>query len=198
MTGTVNNQVTVAGLVFNAQRSVESDGAVILSPTLPAAVSGTLTTRTDNTTGTLTLASGHGVTTGARLDVYFGSGLRRYGVTVGTVSGNSVPISGGTGDNLPVLNAAVTAMVPVLENFPVAGADLKGLFFGCDSPAVAVIRKSGPATVVALTATGSTGSYQWDAGSGVTNPFGSDVSVDVYLSHGGTAARQLRLVGQRD
>jgi hypothetical protein len=198
MTGTVNNQVTVAGLTFNAQRSVESDGAVILSPTLPAAVSGTLSTRTDNTTGTLTLASGHGVTTGARLDVYFGNGLRRYGVTVGTVSGTSVPISGGTGDNLPVLNAAVTAMVPVLENFPVAGGDLKGLFFGCDAPAVAVIRKSGPATVVALTATGSTGSYQWDAGSGVTNPFGTDVSVDVYLSHGGTASRQLRLVGQRD
>lgn len=197
MIGSVNNQVTVAGKTFNAQRSVTSDGAVIVDPTLAAAISGSLTTRTDNDTGTLTLASGHPVTTGQRLDVYW-SGGKRYGMTVGTVSGTSVPIDGGAGDNLPALNTAVTVMVPQLETFVVAAADLQSLLVGCDSPAMVVIRKTGPATIVAIYVTGSTGAYQWDSGSGVTNPFGSDNALDVYVSHGGTASKQVNLVAQRN
>ncbi len=87
---------------------------------LPVAKIGELTTRTDSNTGTLTMETGHGITTAAKLDVYWlddvdlgaTAGSRRT-VTVGTVSGNSVPIDLGAGDNLPPLNTAVTAMVPV-------------------------------------------------------------------------------------
>ncbi|MBK9128182.1 MAG: hypothetical protein IPM13_10320 [Phycisphaerales bacterium] len=61
---------------------------------------GTLTTRTSDTAGTLTMESGHGIATGNTIHVYWDGG-KRIGVTVGTVSGTSVPISGGSGDNLP-------------------------------------------------------------------------------------------------
>ncbi len=90
--------------------TVESGGVAQVSESIPAAKTGTLTTRTDNDTGTLTMSSGHGITTGAKIDIYW-TGGRRYNVTVGTVSTNSVPFDLGSGDNLPTNNTAVTVMV---------------------------------------------------------------------------------------
>lgn len=74
---------------------------------------GVLTTRTDNATGTLTMAAGHALVQGDIVDVHWAGGVR-YGVAVGVVAGNSVPISGGSGDNLPVEDSAVTCHKPVL------------------------------------------------------------------------------------
>jgi hypothetical protein len=72
---------------------------------------GVLTARTDFDTGTITMDdSGHGITTGQTLAVWwstFGDGQIR-GMTVGTVSGKSVPIDGGTGSPLPDVGTAVT------------------------------------------------------------------------------------------
>lgn len=68
---------------------------------------GTLTVRSDNTSGMVTLVSGHGVVTGQTVDVFFAGGMRA-GVTAGTVDGNNVPFSAGTGDNLPAQDATVT------------------------------------------------------------------------------------------
>lgn len=197
MIASVNNQVTAAGKVFNTSRTVTSDGAVIVDPTLAAAKSGSLSTRTDANTGVLTLASGHGITDAARVDVYW-SGGKRYGMTVGTVAGTSVPVDGGAGDDLPAADTAITAMVPQLEDFVVEAADLQSLLVGCESPAVVVIRDSGNATIVAIYVSGSTGAYQWDSASGVDNPFDTDDAVDVYVSHGGTASKQVNLVAQKN
>ena len=47
------------------------------------------------------MATGHGITTGALVDVYWEGGVR-YGVTVGTVNGQAVPLTdSGAGDVLP-------------------------------------------------------------------------------------------------
>lgn len=72
----------------------------------------TLASRTSDSVGTITAPSGHGITTGSTIDVYWTlevfspsyyqtSHIRR-NVTVGTVSGTSIPISGGLGDALPI------------------------------------------------------------------------------------------------
>lgn len=66
--------------------------------TCNVAKAGTLTTRTNNTQGVVTLASGHGQTTGT-FDLYWAGGSR-YGVS-GTVSGDTITLSSGAGDNLP-------------------------------------------------------------------------------------------------
>lgn len=107
--------------------SADKDGGV--SKTLAAAKTGSLTTRTDNDTGELTMAGGHGISTGNKLDVYWvdpttGAMKSRVNMTVGTVATNQVPIDGGTGDVLPVATTAVTAMVPTVEtvNWPVGAA----------------------------------------------------------------------------
>lgn len=74
-----------------------------------------LSSRTSDTVGTITAPSGHGITTGSTIDVYWRteyasnqwSAAIRYGVTVGTVSGTSIPISGGVGDALPAPSAEI-------------------------------------------------------------------------------------------
>jgi hypothetical protein len=90
---------------------------------LPAAKAGTLTTRTDNTTGTITGASGHGIVTADRIDLYWPGGQRR-NVLVGTVAGTSIPFSGGTGDNLPAASTAVTFVKPQAEPLLIDGSSV--------------------------------------------------------------------------
>lgn len=70
--------------------------------------SGTLSVRGDNTSGQVTLASGHGIVTGQLFDIAWSGGARS-AVVAGTVSGNNIPIGGGTGDNLPVQDTALTS-----------------------------------------------------------------------------------------
>lgn len=67
-----------------------------------------LSTRSSATAGTITAPSGHGITTGSTIDVYWMEVINTYntarirrGVSVGTVSGGSIPISGGAGNDLP-------------------------------------------------------------------------------------------------
>lgn len=187
MQAAVATEVSVVGLSFRRSLTVSTDGAVIKNPSLAAAKTGALTTRTDNNTGVLTMDSGHGIGTGNRLDVYWtntdGTQGRRYGMTVGTVATDEVPIDGGAGDNLPADETAVTAMVPQLETFVVTAADVTGLFVGCGGAGTAVFRESDTTLVVAVSTDGPTDAYVWESTNGATTPLGADVA-DVYLSHG--------------
>ena len=86
-------------------KSASSGPVEILSPV--AANQGDLTTRTDANTGTVTMDSGsHTIETGDTVNVYWAGGERK-GMTVGTVSGTTVPIDGGSGDDLPVADTEV-------------------------------------------------------------------------------------------
>lgn len=95
-------------------------GPIGLEDTLNRAYAGTLSTRTDNNTGTLTMSSGHAITTGAIVDIYWSGGVQ-YAVTVGTVSVNSVPFDLGIGDNLPIATTAVTVCVRTAINLAIDG-----------------------------------------------------------------------------
>lgn len=118
-------------------RSAASNYKAYLHPMHPLAVTppgkrGTLTLRTNDTVGELTMEASHGIATGNTIYLYWatGGGGKRLAVTVGTVSGNVVPISGGTGDNLPALtdpvyvafNVAAQAMVCSPQRFRVWNA----------------------------------------------------------------------------
>jgi hypothetical protein len=97
-----------------------NSGPIGLSDTLNPAKSGTLTTRTNDTSGTLTMAGGHGFTDAQVIDLYWSGGVR-YGVTIGMVATNSVPISGGSGDNLPAQDTAITAVLQKSINLSIDG-----------------------------------------------------------------------------
>src|SRR6185369_12276008 len=136
----INKTFSVAGLSMSEIRTISGEGGLApLEVSVPAGKAGTLTTRTDNDTGTATLGAGHGILTGDRVDVYWIGG-HRYGMTVGTVAGTSVPLDLGAGDNLPT--AATAIVVCKANNYPFA-------FTGNNLDAIALAATgsgAGPAT----------------------------------------------------
>jgi hypothetical protein len=182
---TLNRAFTISGMNFNISTTVSSDLGPQFSVDLAVAKSGTLSTRTDDNTGTLTLESGHGVQTGDRLDIYWedddGNMERRYGVTVGTVSGTSVPFDLGAGDNLPAAATEVTAMVPDEEVFVVTGDNAVSVAAACANGGTVVFATAANATVLAVELTPTNASYVWTTGAG-TNPLAGGSVTKVFVS----------------
>jgi hypothetical protein len=103
-TAAVQKSFTYPGYSFREQSGgVSFDADIAYEVALPALVAaqanGTLTTRTDDNTGVVTLATGHGILTNDVVDVYWAAGVR-YGMDA-TVSGSAVTVDGGAGDVLP-------------------------------------------------------------------------------------------------
>ena len=117
--GTISTTINVGGIAASAQLVREATGTVAHDVALPAALDGELTTRTDNDTGVITLAGGHGLQTGDEIDVYWEGGSRS-GMSC-TVNVNAVTVDGGAGDNLPALNAPVTVSKPTTIDTDVVG-----------------------------------------------------------------------------
>jgi len=91
---------------------------------LPAGIAGTLTTRTDNDTGVVTVASGHGITSSDTVDVYWNGG-KRYGVDVTATGSTTISIDIGSGDNLPSTSTEVVIVKQVVANIQIDGDNAK-------------------------------------------------------------------------
>ena len=105
---------------INHSKIRTGDDLIDLQVTLPAGKSGTLTTRTDDDTGVVTVASGHGITGSDTVDVYW-SGGRRYGVDVTATAATTIDIDLGAGDNLPAASTAVVVVKQVIVNKAIDG-----------------------------------------------------------------------------
>lgn len=90
---------------------------------LPAGTAGTLSTRTDNDTGVVTVTS-HSITTSDTVDVYWSTG-RRYGVDVTAQTSTTISIDLGAGDNLPSSSTAVVIVKQVPFNLSLDGDNAK-------------------------------------------------------------------------
>lgn len=160
------------------------DGAF---PTVPAAKTGTLTTRTDDDTGTCTMASGHGFSTSDKIDLFWAGGSRR--AMDATVTGDSVVLDGGSGDNLPIATTAITAMKPVEVLLDLTGDDVVALAVNAPQGGYVVFVDDAPADISAATyrlSTTSPGS-SWTDSSGETNPLAGATVTAVKFSHGYSA-----------
>lgn len=190
----------IDGLVVRENQTIESDLVLGGSPSVAAAKPGDLTTRTNDTDGTLTMDTGHGFATSDVIDLYWDGGSR-IGVVVGTVATNSVPISGGTGDNLPVNNTAITAMKRNIhsESIAFAGNDLRVISISSPVPCVVHLVASDGTTyhaslrIVADDAVPAQYSYLWDNLSGVPNPVAGDAVGQIHITHGSESAKTIRL-----
>lgn len=105
---------------INQSKIRTGDDLIDLQITLPAGKSGTLTTRTDDNTGIVTVASGHGITGSDTVDVYWAAG-RRYGVDVTATDATTISIDLGAGDNLPTASTAVVIVKQVVVNKAIDG-----------------------------------------------------------------------------
>jgi len=117
-TANYSQSISGGGVTIAKSVSRAGDHMNTYEITLPVAVAGSLTTRTDDNTGVVT-ASGHGLATSDVVDVYWSGGVR-YGMDA-TVSGDEVTVDGGAGDVLPSAATAVTIVEQVIVNTQIDG-----------------------------------------------------------------------------
>ena len=202
----VRLEIRGLGQVIAANYSRTEDGGEVREVTLAARPTGTLTTRTDNETGTITASSGgHGIITGQIIDVYWSTGAR-YGITVGTVSGTSIPIgadNAGTGDNLPaqstalVISARTQIEVPIVASPSIVSMLLS--YAATDvSPGHAEWFDSSDSAVDDVELEAGVPKL-WDVAGGSDNPFNGGDSAYIQVSHGSSAnAATFKLIVLQD
>jgi hypothetical protein len=199
--------ISGGGVSISSLPIIESgSGPIGLVDDLPAAKTGTLTTRTDNTDGELTMTAGHGITTAQVIDLYWTGGVR-YGVVVGTVATNAVPISGGLGDNLPTEATAITAVVQKSINLFVDGDEVKILAIALEtvnkslrSQGHVQFRDAANAEIAELDLTTNVPQIYHIAG-GSANPFTGNPITNLRASQAALVAGEtytLKIVGVQD
>lgn len=192
--------VTIQPLAITRTNS----GAIGLEDTLSVAKTGALTTRTSDTVGTLTMAASHGITTGQTIDLYWSGGVR-YGVTVGTVATNSVPISAGAGDNLPTAATVITAVVQQSVNLAIDGdeTDILAIIFETTDTSLRTAAhiqfRDAAADEIAEIDFVTNVPQVWDIAGGSANPFTGDPITNLKVSQANsTTAATLKIVGVQD
>ena len=183
----IQNNFSLAGVAFQASVQVSADIADSIVTSIVAAQPSSLTTRTDNATGTLTMTnSGHGIVTGQKIDLYWSGGSRRF-VTVGTVSGTSVPFSVGSGTNLPAALTAINVGIPNKRACNLVNANLVALAWSCNWESQFTFMESDLSTEdyqvhLVPTSNGLLTSGCWYLGL-ATNPLANTAVAWVYISH---------------
>jgi hypothetical protein len=189
----------VSGAAGASQNVTVSDNtSVFANPSVPAAQPASLTTRSGNTTGTLTMTNASfGIVTGQRLDVYWNGG-QQYNVVAGSVSGLSVPISGGTGTNLPAANTAISVGIPTSAPFSVTGNNMQGLICTMNALPTGQVKGcyfvfDGPSGGDSFSAAVIPGTiYDWLNGYAVaSNPLSNCTIGTIWMSHADTSAAHM-------
>jgi hypothetical protein len=192
--------VTIQPLAITRTNS----GAIGLEETANAAKTGTLSTRTDNTDGELTMTAGHGITTGQIIDLYWTGGVR-FGVVVGTVATNAVPISGGAGDNLPTASTAITAVVQLSVNLAIDGdeTDILAVIFETTDTSIRTaahiqFRDASNDEIAEIDFVTNVPQV-WDIAGGSANPFTGDPITNLKVSQANsTTTATLKIIGVQD
>lgn len=183
-----------------------NSGAIGLEDTLNAAKTGTLTTRSDANTGTLTMTAGHGITDAQVVDIYWTGGVQ-YGVVVGTVSTNSVPIDSGIGDDLPAADTAVTVVVQKSINLAIDGdeVDIVAVILETVDKTLRTaghiqFRDSSNAEIAEVDLVANVPQV-WDIAGGSANPFTGNPITNMKVSQGNSTSTEtytLKIVGVQD
>lgn len=178
------------GKSFSRADTTEGELAVMAEVTVPIAKAGTLTTRTDNDTGTLTMSTGHGIVDADTIDLYWTGGCRR-GMTVGTVSVNSVPIDGGSGDNLPIATTAIIVGKCTTQPFAFIGNNGVGYCIVTPARAQVVFLSSAPAEVDYAEVDPADNESPKIVLFSESNPLSGDTVANLRISHADITAAQI-------
>lgn len=184
--------VHIAGVSIETHIPRVSGAGEADDPALAAAKAGSLTTRTDNDTGVVTLAEGHGILTGDKVSVFWEGG-KRYGMTA-TVSGNLVTVDVGAGDNLPAQATAVTLVKQVPRDFYFNGDDVVMLAVGSKRRVHADFQTGASASVFQVEVPAGEG-YSFVLGRGA-NPFAGQIVAKVLWSNGDAVNAVQPLIGK--
>lgn len=194
---TISLSGDVAGKRFEGKIRRTGSTETNAQATLAAGVPGTLTTRTDNDTGAVTLSAGHGQSNGT-YDVFWSGatpGCRR-GMT-GVITVNSLALDGGAGDNLPPAATAVVICKQTVVDFDSDGATIILAVVGQTRRASVQFQQDDGTPILSLDLgrDGTDGEpFLWASNQNVATPFGAAIS-KVALSNGGTGGANIVTIG---
>jgi hypothetical protein len=194
MTGTaaISIRTRVAGVNIDSTIARTDELEQAFQHTMDAGRAGTLTTRTDDAIGVVTVLAGHGITTDDTVAVFWAGGSR-FSATVTATAATTITIATGAGTNLPTANTAVVIAKESLHSLAIVGDDITVLAVGCDNRASVNFRiAAANASALRYDITAKEGRL-WVASSDVTNPLASDTIVDVRIANGGTTAASLKI-----
>ena len=118
----------------------------------------------------------------------------RYRVTVGTVSGTSVPFSGGYGDALPGESASVTASKRTEIDIDVDGNRIKWISVQCDKAAYLSILDDSAYPILSLPLLAGE-EWTWRSGGTVPNPFADKIVASAVASQSSSSATATLKIG---
>lgn len=168
---TLTGKVNIAGVDLSWSTPLSADAAAIWQPDLLAGVAATGWTKATGSTGTATMAEGHGITDSDIIDVYWDGGLR-YGMAA-VVTENSIALSGGSGDELPDSDTAIILGREVTVSGSFDGDELAALIV-TGSERICVIFSDVVTTVADVQleldpTAGATAGFEWTSSAQLTN-----------------------------
>ena len=178
----VSTTLSIGGVSISGRTDRTGEGQLGQEVTLPAGKAGTLTTRTDDNTGVATLATGHGIVTSDKVDVFWADGVR-YGMTA-NVTGDAVTVDGGDGDVLPT---ATTPLVVTKE------VEINADFDGDDALIVAAMSTkrahlqfvaADNSILFAIELANANEPWTWISDQGIANPLTGDAVDRIVASNG--------------
>jgi hypothetical protein len=188
---TLKETISIAGLSLELETVRTSGSHHGDDPSLAAAKAGSLTTRTDENTGVVTLGEGHGIITSDKVSVFWVGG-KRYGMTA-TVSGNLVTVDLGAGDNLPAAVTAVNVVKQVSRDFYFNGDDVVMLAVGSKRRIHVDFQTAADASVYQVEIAAGEG-YSFVLGR-AANPFTGQIVAKILWSNGDAVNAVVPLIG---
>lgn len=184
VSGSITVTASMPGMGNNSTvHSRSAAGSIAQNVALAAAKTGTLSTRTSDTAGTLTMTAGHGITDGQIIAIFHPTSGVSYLATVGTVATNSVPFTGAAGDVLPAQASAVTVQVMTDLNVDFDGDDLELLLAKFTKRGVVVFEDSGDAVLDAEEVPAGEG-YYYVADTLQANPLTGNAVDQIWIANG--------------
>lgn len=193
-TGTLALTGSVAGVTINASVSRTETGQISHEVTLTAGLAGTLSTRTDNDTGILTVTAGHGIVGTDVIDIYW-TGGRRYGAVVDSVTATTITfgtVTVGSGDNLPVVDTAIVVAKQQTVDTDFDGDNLKMIVGYADQRAHLHFQEN-DGTSIASVDLAANEPWWWFSDNGFSNALTGDPVGAIKVTNGTTTAATLRL-----
>jgi hypothetical protein len=199
ITGKCNQTLSLPGVSISTTIDRSASGGVPpQDAALPAAKAGSLTTRTSDTEGELTMTdTDHGLENGDKITIFWADGIA-YQATVGTVEGKVVPFTGAKGDNLPPQDTAITAGVITVLDVDFDGDKLK-MFAASSNRRGHVVFEDVGDNVLSAAELVANEPYLYIDGVTSTNPLAGNPVDEVHVANGdATAAASFKMGGVYD
>lgn len=188
MNTTITIKDSASGVISSKSVDTSPDTLTIKNVALPAAIAGTLTTRTSAVAGVLTVAS-HTFADGAGVFIFWDDSVQ-YAIVSSSTS-TTITFASGVGKALPIADTAVTISAATLETLSFASLPV-GLGLNHNAPYVAVQQLASLTDVSDVTSTPFLSNYVYSNQVQTSNPF-SDTTLAVVFGNSSTTAQTAKL-----